>query len=63
MVSIGLVSSLEDVVSDVVDGVGLGALEMPMAQHVLVDVQDVAALDVEGVVAARQYSGVPTKSG
>ena len=35
-----------------IDGVGLGALGDADGQHVLVDVQDVAALDVEGVVAA-----------
>ena len=34
-----------------IDGVGLGALGDADGQHVLVDVQDVAALDVEGVVA------------
>ena len=42
---------VEHVVGDGVDGVGLGALGDADGQHVLVDVQDVAALDVEGVVA------------
>ena len=42
---------VEDVASDGVDGVGLGALGDADGQHVLVDVQDVAALDVEGHVA------------
>ena len=37
---------------DAVDGVGLGALGDADGQHVLVDVEDVTALDVEGVVAA-----------
>ena len=35
-----------------VDGIGLGALGDADGQHMVVDVQDVAALDVEGVVAA-----------
>ena len=64
MVSIGLeVSSLKMLWAMCVDGVGLGALGDADGQHVLVDVQDVAALDVEGVVAARSTSAVPAKSG
>ncbi|MFR5091878.1 MAG: hypothetical protein ACLTDR_07545 [Adlercreutzia equolifaciens] len=35
-----------------IDGIGLGALGDADGQHVLVDVQHVAALDVEGVLAA-----------
>ena len=63
MVSIGLVSSLKMLWAMLVDGVGLGALGDADGQHVLVDVQDVAALDVEGVVAAVVLRDVPTKSG
>ena len=42
----------EHVVGQLVDGVGLGALRDADGEHVLVDVQHVAALDVEGVLAA-----------
>ena len=43
---------LEDVLRDGVDGVGLSALGNADGQHLVVDVEDVAALDVERVVAA-----------
>ena len=42
----------EDVLRDGVDGIGLGALGNADGQHLVVDVEDVAALDVERVVAA-----------
>ena len=63
IVSMVEVSIVEHVVGDGVDGVGLGALGDADGQHVLVDVQDVAALDVEGVVATRSRSACRRTSG
>ena len=53
---------LEDVVGNLVDGVGLGALGNADGQRMLVDVQDVAALDVEGAVTARSTVGTCLRS-
>ena len=48
---------VEDVMRQRVDGIGLGALRDAHREHVVVDVEDVAALDVERVVAAVVLGG------